>query len=282
MEQAPLAIASATPRTEVGRNPAIDTLAGAAGGVVSVFLDLIKVRLQTHNSSNVFRVVSDNFKNEGALAFYKVSVQFSVFHSIRHTLETLRSRRLGPAGYQLSHLELYLAGGAAGVVNSVISGPVEHIRIRLQMQPSGTARLYSGPWDCIRKIVRVSGPQGLFRGQNMSIVREFQAFGCYFVTFEGCLRMITAARKQRREELSTWLVASCGALAGIAFWVGCYPLDVVKTKLQSDGFGQQQRYKNAWAAAVQTWKSGRVKAFWRGLSPTLLRTMLSSAGTFAM
>jgi hypothetical protein len=36
--------------------------------------DLIKVRLQTHNSSNAFRVVSDIVRNEGPLAFYKVRV----------------------------------------------------------------------------------------------------------------------------------------------------------------------------------------------------------------
>lgn len=205
-----------------------------------------------------------------------------MFHSIRHRIETLRSQNLDLAGYNLSYSELFLAGGVAGVANSIISGPVEHIRTRLQLQPVGAARLYSGPWDCIRQIVRTAGVKGLFRGQNMSIAREFQAFGCYFVTFEACIRMVAAAKEKKREELSTWLVAPCGALAGIAFWVGCYPIDVVKTKLQSDGFGPNQRYKKSWAAVAQTWESGRVKAFWRGLSPTLPRTVLSSAGTFAM
>ena len=109
------------------------------------------------------------------------------------------------------------------------------------MQPHGTARLYSGPWDCIRQIVHTAGMKGLFRGQSTAIVRECQAYGCYFVTFEACMEKLAALRQVEREKLSSFFVAPCGALAGIAFWVGSYPLDVIKTKIQNDGFGPQQR-----------------------------------------
>ncbi len=53
------------------------------------------------------------------------------------------------------------------MANSVISGPVEHVRIRLQTQPHGAARLYAGPWDCVRKLLRpveAGGGGGLWRG----------------------------------------------------------------------------------------------------------------------
>ncbi|OQV04948.1 hypothetical protein CLAIMM_09758 [Cladophialophora immunda] len=288
---------ASTPTTRIG-NTSTNTIAGAAGGVVSVLLgqpfDLIKVKLQTHGSGNFIQVVSDIFKNEGPLAFYKgallpflgvgaaVSIQFSVFHSATQALSALRSREPREDKQQLSILDLYLAGGVAGIANSIVSGPVEHIRIRLQTQAHGTSRLYAGPWDCIRQITATAGVKGLFRGQNTAVLREFQAYGLYFATFEACVRMIAAAKERKRSELSTWTVASCGALSGVAFWVGSYPLDTVKTKLQSDGFGQHRRYKNAWGATMETWKSGGFKAFFRGLGPTLLRTMLSSAGTFAM
>jgi len=211
-----------------------------------------------------------------------VSIQFSVYHSVRHALETLKARDSLSNGQKLSNLDFYLAGGAAGIANSIVSGPVEHIRIRLQMQPTGKSRLYSGPWDCVRKISGIAGIKGIFKGQIISILRELQAYGCYFVAFEASMNMIANASGRRREELSTWSIAPCGALAGIAFWIGSYPLDVVKTKLQNDGFGPNRLYKNTWAATVQTWKSGKTPAFFRGLGPTLLRTVLSSSGTFAM
>jgi len=211
----------------------------------------------------------------------QVSIQFSVFHGVKKALETCTANQSSATKLVLSSLDLYLAGGAAGITNSIVSGPVEHIKIRLQMQPIGAARPFAGPWDCAKKLIAAHGIRGLFRGQGTAVVREGQAYGFYFVTFETCMQRLAAVREQRQEDLPTWLIATCGACAGVAFWVGSYPLDVIKSKLQSDGFGQYQRYPSAWAAAVQTWHSGRTRAFFRGLGPTLLRTMLSSAGTFA-
>lgn len=275
-----------------------DALAGAAGGITSVFLgqpfDLVKVRLQTTNSSNVLRIAKDVWINEGPLAFYKgaaipflgvgicVSIQFTVFHTCRQAFQRLNAQSHQGHGQQLSKGQAYLAGGAAGVANSIISGPVEHIRTRLQLQPHGVARLYAGPMDCIRQIVRQAGLMGLFKAYPLAVAREFQAYGCYFTTFEASIWALGELRGKERKEMSMLDIIPCGALAGIAFWVGCYPIDVIKSKLQADGFGLDARYGTAWAATVDTWQRGRFRGFWRGLSPTLVRTSLSSAGCFAV
>ena len=48
-----------------------------------------------------------------------------------------------------------LAGILAGATVSFVAAPVEHIKARLQVQYAAdkTKRLYSGPVDCIKKIV---------------------------------------------------------------------------------------------------------------------------------
>ena len=48
-----------------------------------------------------------------------------------------------------------LAGIMAGATVSFIAAPVEHIKARLQVQYAAdkSKRLYSGPIDCIKKIV---------------------------------------------------------------------------------------------------------------------------------
>ncbi|KAJ9642800.1 hypothetical protein H2204_002448 [Knufia peltigerae] len=237
---------------------ATNAIAGAAGGVVSVLL-----------------------------GEYDVSIQFSVFHGAKHLLEGWKtaggSFQQAQEQCTLSYLDYYLAGGAAGIANSIVSGPVEHIRIRLQMQQGmGKNRLYNGPWDCMTKIYNTAGSKGIFKGQNIAVLREFQAYGCYFLTFETCMRLLSDAQGKTREHLPPWLIAPCGAMAGVAFWVGSYPLDVIKTLIQNDGFGRERTYKNAWMVAVHIWRQGKLPAFFRGLGPTLLRTMLSSSGTFTM
>lgn len=273
-----------------------DAVAGAAGGTTAVLLgqpfDLIRVRLQTSNSSNVLKVTRDIWVHEGPLAFYKgaalpllggglgVSIQFAVFHSCRQAFERLNSQKHRAHGTRMSDGQAYLAGGAAGVANSIISGPTEHIRTRLQLQPHGAGRLYTGPRDCIRQVVRQGGLSGMYKAYPVAIAREWQAFGCYFATFEASIRTLGQVTGKQRNEMSALEIIPCGALAGIGFWIGSFPIDVIKTRMQNDGFGANAKYRNVRAAVVDVWQKGGFFGFWRGLSPTMVRTSLSSGGCF--
>lgn len=168
------------------------------------------------------------------------------------------------------------------MTNSVISGPIEHIRIRLQTQPQGAAKLYHGPWDCIRKIVRAHGISGLYKGQVITVLREFHGYGIWFAAYESCVSMATRlyTKSGSREELPAYMFAVCGGLAGEALWLGSHPLDVLKSKMQSDGFASDRKYANLRATVSQTWQSGGTRAMFSGLGPALLRALPVSAGTF--
>ena len=92
-----------------------------------------------------------------------------------------------------------------------------------------------------------------------------------------------AARNDvRREDISSLKVAGYGGLAGEVLWLGSYPMDVVKSKMQSDGFGKEMRYKSMSDCVAQTWRLEGARGFWKGIGPTLLRAMPVSAGTFAV
>jgi solute carrier family 25 carnitine/acylcarnitine transporter 20/29 len=269
-----------------------DALAGGAGGVVAVLLgqpfDLIRVHLQTSKSRSVFSVVRDTWVHEGPLAFYKgaavpflgagvsVAIQFLTFHSLRQVLEDRNQ------GNQLSLPQIYLCGGGAGIANSFISSPTEHIRTRLQLQPPGAGRLYDGPRDCVRQIWAKAGWRGVFKAYPIATLKEFQAFGCYFASFEASMSGLAYLRGKQRKEMTIWETIPCGAMGGVGFWVGSFPLDVVKTRLQNDGFGADAKYSSTRAVVLDLWRGSGVKGFWRGLSTTLVRTSLSSAGCFAV
>ena len=64
-------------------------------------------------------------------------------------------------------------------------------------------------------------------------------------------------------------------------WISSYPFDVVKSKMQSDGFGASQKYKSMRDCFAKVWAQEGVRGFWKGIGPTLLRAMPVSAGTFA-
>ncbi|KAF2500533.1 mitochondrial carrier [Lophium mytilinum] len=277
-----------------------DLGSGAAGGVAQVLLgqpfDIIKVRLQTTTQySGAFDCASKIYKSEGPLAFYKgtltpllgigacVSVQFGAFHWARRAFESRNASSSPLTSPTLSYGQYYAAGAFAGVANSVISGPIEHVRIRLQTQPHGAARLYSGPLDCVRKLSAHEGVlRGLYRGEAVTIIREAQAYGFWFLTFEYLMNADAKRNSIKREEISTPKVALYGGLAGEMLWIASYPFDVVKSKMQSDGFGARQKFKSMRDCFGQTWAQEGMRGFWKGIGPTLLRAMPVSAGTFAV
>ena len=159
----------------------------------------------------------------------------------------------------------------------VISGPIEHVRIRLQTQPHGAARLYDGPVDCVRKLLSADGlAKGLYRGEAVTILREAQAYGVWFLTFEYLMN----AESRPRAEIPSWKIALYGGLAGEALWLASYPLDVVKSKMQTDNLGDERVYKTMRDCFAKTWQKEGMRGFWKGLGPTCLRAMPVSAGTF--
>ncbi|KAI9885233.1 MAG: 37S ribosomal protein, mitochondrial [Watsoniomyces obsoletus] len=279
-----------------------DLFAGAAGGVAQVLLgqpfDIVKVRLQTSDQyRNALECATRIAKDEGPLAFYKgtltpligigacVSVQFGAFHESRRRFEAYNARIRGPTQpTTLSYSQYYISGALAGLANTILSSPIEHVRIRLQTQPhQASQRLYQGPIDCIRKISSQHGLlRGLYRGTSVTLFREAQAYGVWFMTFEYLMQNEAKRNRIKREEIPTWKIAFYGGLAGEALWISSYPFDVVKSKMQSDGFGDKMRYRTMREGFAKTWKIEGLRGFWKGVGPTLLRAMPVSAGTFAV
>ncbi|KAI1346028.1 mitochondrial carrier domain-containing protein [Xylaria sp. FL0043] len=283
-----------------------DLFAGAVGGIAQVLIgqpfDIVKVRLQTTTQySSALNAATTIYAKEGPLAFYKgtltpllgigacVSIQFGAFGYAKRYFETVNNNNNNKNGIgkkDLSYGQYYAAGAFAGIANSIISGPIEHVRIRLQTQPHGAARLYSGPLDCVRKL---SNPttgggilRGLYRGEAVTVIREAQAYGMWFLAFEWMMNADAARNGVSRNEVPAYKVALYGGLAGEALWLGSYPFDVVKSKMQTDGFGPDMRYKSMRDCFAQTWRAEGMRGFWKGVGPTLLRAMPVSAGTFAV
>lgn len=282
-----------------------DLFSGAAGGIAQVLLgqpfDIVKVRLQTSTAyPSAGAAAAAIWRNEGPLAFYKgtltpllgigacVSVQFGAFHQARRWFEARNQQQRGTP--TLTYGEYYTAGAFAGVANSVLSGPIEHVRIRLQTQPhDAAARLYKGPADCVRQLVSHAGGgltgvgNGLFRGQAVTIWREAQAYGVWFLTFEWLMNADAARNRIERKDVPAYKVAFYGGLAGEALWLASYPFDIIKSKMQTDAVRPaDQRYRTMRDCFAQTWRAEGFRGFWRGLGPTLLRAMPVSAGTFAV
>jgi solute carrier family 25 carnitine/acylcarnitine transporter 20/29 len=70
--------------------------------------------------------------------------------------------------HKFTSMEYFLCGAVSGVANSVVSVPVEHMRIRVQAQitQKGPAE-YTGSIDAFKKIWSRHGITGIYKGLNI-------------------------------------------------------------------------------------------------------------------
>lgn len=85
----------------------------------------------------------------GSLTYYRRFLAENVFHTTSH------SDGPSAAAKKLPLLGHGIAGIMAGWTVSFIAAPVEHVKARLQIQYAAkkSDRLYSGPIDCVKKLV---------------------------------------------------------------------------------------------------------------------------------
>ncbi|KAG1785371.1 mitochondrial carrier domain-containing protein [Suillus plorans] len=279
-----------------------DLAAGTAGGIAQVLVgqpfDIVKVRMQTSAKgtySGMLHCAGGILKNEGPLAFYKgtltpllgigvcVSIQFGVLEYAKRifTVQNLARGEGGEEGKMLSGRQLVIAGVAAGLANGVVSGPVEHIRIRLQTQ-SNTNPIYKGPFNAMKQIVSQHGISGLFKGQAVTFLREATGYGVYFLAYEKLVQREITQKGIRRDQINPMNSILYGAAAGYALWAVIYPIDMIKSRMQTDGFTPStgQKYASAWDCVRKVWRSEGISAFTRGLGPTLIRSPFANGATF--
>jgi len=273
----------------------IDFLCGGIAGVVQVLigqpLDIVKIRLQAqHAETRYYSGVIDCIKQitakEGSFAFYKgilppvlgacacVSIQFGVVESIKRSFEKLKP----PGVKDLPLSYVCLSGSMAGLANSVVTTPAGQLKIRMQMQRSGSVKLYKNSIDCALQIYRRYGIKGIYKGAQITMLREIVGFGAYFCMYEKSVRYFLKPG-QERIQLNPLLLLLSGAIGGYSYWLLCYPLDSVKTKIQFDSF-TKPRFTSIVDCIVQTKNEGGIPNFYRGLVPCLLRAGPVNAGGF--
>lgn len=95
----------------------------------------------------------------------------------------------------------------------------------------------------IRKVTRDSGIRGLFRGLNMTLIREVPGTSIWFVVYEMALRPFIC-HGYSRNSIPLKGVITAGAIrylsmetvscSGATYWCLVYPIDTVKSIMQTD------------------------------------------------
>lgn len=187
-------------------------------------------------------------------------------------------------------MRIFWAGAGSGFINSLISGPTELAKIQLQVQKKGhfrskavTAETIRGPVDCLKRIYRLDGLRGVFRGMSATILRETPSYGVYFASFEAMQRaFIRPSSEEDGHLMRSMKLLVAGGLSGIFGWLSTYPMDVIKTKIQAQAIDHKKDplYTGIVDCTRRIMQAEGASVLWRGLGATVIRAFPANAVIF--
>ncbi|KAM5298250.1 solute carrier family 25 member 48 [Ctenodactylus gundi] len=285
-----------------------DFAAGWIGGAASVIvghpLDTVKTRMQAGTGyGSTLSCIHMVYRKESVFGFFKGmsfplasvavynSVVFGVFSNTQRLLSQHRCGEPEESPHR-SLSDLFLASIVAGMVSVGLGGPVDLIKIRLQMQtqPFREANrglknravalreqpAYQGPVHCTATIVRTEGLAGLYRGASAMLLRDIPGYCFYFIPYVFLSEWITPEVCTGPSPCTVWLA---GGVAGVISWGIATPMDVVKSRLQADGV-YFNKYKGVLDCISQSYRHEGLKVFFRGITVNTLRGFPTSAAMF--
>ena len=127
--------------------------------------------------------------------------------------------------------------------------------------------------------IRQSATGGLVQ---ITVIREIPAYAGFYAGYETTKRSF--AKRLNTTSLPVWALLCSGATGGVCYWLACYPLDVVKSRIQ---LAQAPPSKGGWlSGGYVTRELGAVlresgpRGLFAGLGPSLLRAVPAAASTF--
>ena len=80
---------------------------------------------------------------------------------------------------------------------------------------------------------------------------------------------------QKVDSIAPWQQLVAGGIGGIATWVVSYPMDVIKSRIQTDS-----SYRGIWHCAATSYKAEGMSVFFKGLETTIVRAFPVNAIIF--
>lgn len=276
------------PLNQQVRNLVAGTAGGWAQTIVGHPFDTIKVRMQTGGGASVSlsECLQSTMKN-GIHDFYRGIASPLLGQGLMNALQyaTYGNMKILCGGCDRDTIvlppERYLIVGAlTGAVISTVDGPVDLFKIKLQVQGQ-TGTNYKGVIDAMKQIYGTFGIRGVYQGFGATLIRNIPCNGLYFATYEYVRQYFVEKDNVSISELSPSRLLTAGGAAGFAYWSILYPVETVKSALQSDASDPAKRRYRNWIDCVRKiYQQNGFNAFWRGWVPCIMRSVPANAACF--
>lgn len=278
-------------------------LAGSAAGMVTRALisplDVVKIRFQLQIEQVSWRSRQGKYwglwqatrcimTEEGLPAFWKGhipaqllsvcygAVQFASFEALTELVHKKTVYNSQTPGVH------FICGGLAACSATVACQPLDTLRTRFAAQ--GEPKIYRNLRHAVASMFRTEGPFAFYRGLTPTLVAVFPYAGLQFFFYNILKNLLEPQDTKSKGGLNSLISGSC---AGVISKTMTYPFDLIKKRLQVAGFeearmkfGQVRTYHGFVDCVLRIGREERLRGFFKGLSPSLLKAAMSTGFTF--
>lgn len=163
------------------------------------------------------------------------------------------------------HASRYLiAGGVAGATSRTATAPLDRLKVILQVQTT-QARIM----PAVKAIWREGGLLGFFRGNGLNVLKVAPESAIRFYSYEMLKSFIVNAQGGEKADIGTMGRLLAGGLAGAVAQTAIYPMDLVKTRLQTHAV-EGGKVPDIATLARDIWVQEGPRVFYRGIVPSLI------------
>lgn len=221
-------------------------VAGGAAGAVSrtctAPLDRLKYMLMVYGSrkDNVHfsKVVKSMMEEGGVRSFWRgnainvakvvpeMALKFMIYEQIKQLLKSgsTNNRELGIA-------DRFVAGSLAGASAQSIIYPMEVLKTRLVLRKTGQ---YKGIVDCASNLLKHEGVRGFYRGFVPNLLGILPYAGIDLAIYETLKKFYTTHHSNNEVKPGPLVLLVCGVASSSCGQLACYPLSLVRTRLQAN------------------------------------------------
>jgi solute carrier family 25 (mitochondrial citrate transporter), member 1 len=243
-------------------------VAGSVEAVVTMPLEVLKTRLQVAGKGRWDVVFNRQASFSSAFAglspmllqtSMKVGIRFAAYEQLRK-----------------ADFSAAFAGFGAGAFEALVwITPTERLKVILIMNKAdpnfGTLR------GALRNTLKTQGIVGLWRGGSATVARNGFTNGARFWIVD----QVRPWLNQQLPDQKAYHSGIAGSIAGAMTTVVNQPIDVIKTRMNSDSVGTKgAQYSGNIDCARKIWQEGGVKAYTQGLSARIAKISIGQGVIF--
>eukprot|EP01064_Diplonema_japonicum_P011913 TRINITY_DN19373_c0_g1_i1.p1 TRINITY_DN19373_c0_g1~~TRINITY_DN19373_c0_g1_i1.p1 ORF type:complete len:311 (+),score=56.50 TRINITY_DN19373_c0_g1_i1:78-1010(+) len=277
-------------------NWAAGTASGLACAVVGHPFDTVKVRLQTQPTerpmyNGVLDCLKKTWGQEGMGGFYKGIGSPLVGQLILRAWQFMSygyAKRLIAGTEDINKIDkklFFACGTATGVAIAPVECSMDLFKSQMQVQKvkettiPGYKNPYKNVFHCCYRISIDRGLRGWGQGLSATLMRNSCSAGMYFGSYESARRYLADGEDVSKMSTAKQLIA--GSIGGLGYWSLTFPLDSVKSSMQSDHTNPSQRRYSSWFDCVsKLYAEGGISRFYKGYVPCIARSLPANASLF--